>query len=151
MRGEGWDDSKLLELLRVVDMEYLITRKGGGWDVVDDWSDILSGGEKQRTAMARLFYHSPQFAILDECTSQVSVDVEGKMYEYCKGEGITLFSVSHRKTLWQHHEFVLQFLTDGEYEFKVISEERRRRMLGGDEEEDGSEENGQSEIKINAK
>lgn len=56
--------------------------------------------------MARLFYHKPQFAILDECTSAVSVDVEDSMYMYCRKENITLFTVSHRRSLWKHHEVV---------------------------------------------
>jgi ATP-binding cassette subfamily D (ALD) protein 3 len=56
--------------------------------------------------MARLFYHQPQFAILDECTSAVSVDIEGSMYRYCREVGITLFTVSHRRSLWKHHEVI---------------------------------------------
>lgn len=54
--------------------------------------------------MARLFYNKPQFAILDECTSAVSVDIEGNMYRYCREVGITLFTVSHRESLWKHHD-----------------------------------------------
>nr|CAI5832716.1 unnamed protein product [Callosobruchus analis] len=117
----GASDDKLKEYLRRVQLEYILDREGG-LDAIADWLDVLSGGEKQRIAMARLFYHQPQFAILDECTSAVSVDVEGSMYRYCRDVGITLLTVSHRKSLWQHHEYVLHLDGRGGYTFKPMEE-----------------------------
>nr|XP_002124998.1 ATP-binding cassette sub-family D member 3-like [Ciona intestinalis] len=119
MKKKGWNDQDLEDYLKKVQLENILVREGG-WDSVQDWMDVLSGGEKQRMAMARLFYHKPQFAILDECTSAVSVDVEGFMYQHCREVGITLFTVSHRKSLWRHHEYFLHMDGRGNYEFDKI-------------------------------
>eukprot|EP00878_Enallax_costatus_P017707 GHUV01018603.1.p1 GENE.GHUV01018603.1~~GHUV01018603.1.p1 ORF type:complete len:717 (+),score=197.45 GHUV01018603.1:325-2475(+) len=67
-------DDELAACLRAVDLEYLLSR-GAGWDAVQPWNETLSGGEKQRLAMARLLFHKPTYAVLDECTSAVSLHV----------------------------------------------------------------------------
>jgi ATP-binding cassette subfamily D (ALD) protein 3 len=108
MARKGVTDARLTELLHDVRLFYLLQRHGG-LDSVCDWTELLSGGEKQRIAVARALYSRPQFAILDECTSAVSVDVEAMLYAKLKQANITLFTVSHRKSVWQFHDHVLRF------------------------------------------
>lgn len=107
-----------------VRLHFLIAREGG-WDARNDWTDVLSGGEKQRMAIARLIYHKPTYAILDECTSAVSVDVEYHLYTYMKSIGITLITVSHRETLWKYHDYLLKFTGDKEYIFTEMPEDKK--------------------------
>jgi ABC-type uncharacterized transport system fused permease/ATPase subunit len=115
----------LQSILEEVKLGYLVGREGG-WDKENDWNDVLSGGEKQRIAMARLIYHRPQYAILDECTSAVSVDVEGHLYSYMKSVGITMITVSHRDTLWKYHDYLLRFFGDKEYSFTEMPADKRK-------------------------
>jgi len=115
-------DEQLWQLLTEVHLKSVAVRKGG-LDAEMDWSEVLSGGEKQRLAMARLFFHCPAFAVLDECTSAVSLDVEGFLYTRAKELGISLITVSHRPSLWRFHEKVLKFDGHSGYEFRDIKTE----------------------------
>jgi len=120
MERLGVTDEDLKSLLAIVDPQQKITTDWK-WDEVRDWFYAFSGGQKQRVAMARLFYHRPRFAILDECTSAVSDEIEDKIYETCKELGITIFTVSHRKNLARHHDRVLNFDGRGGWEWLDIA------------------------------
>lgn len=124
MRSKGVTDADLLRILRTVDIEHIVDRDGG-WDAEEEWRDVLSGGLQQRVAMARLFYHAPKYAILDECTSSVTLEVEKAMYDTAKALGITLMTVSHRRSLWKYHDNILQFDGQGHYIFTKLDAERR--------------------------
>ena len=127
MRDKGVSDADLLRILRTVEIENIVDR-AGGWDAEEEWRDVLSGGLQQRVAMARLFYHAPKYAILDECTSSVTLEIEKAMYDNAKALGITLMTVSHRRSLWKYHGNILQFDGQGGYIFTALDAEKRLRL-----------------------
>eukprot|EP01032_Pedospumella_encystans_P014881 gene14881-17070_t len=84
--------------------------------MVKDWSEVLSGGEKQRLSLARLFYHQPLFALLDESTSAVSQDVEEALIAACVRElDTTLITIAHRPHLKKYHQFELHLTKNNEH------------------------------------
>lgn len=124
MEARGVTDDDLLGVLATVQMEHVVEREGG-WDAAKEWRDALSGGDKQKIAWARLFYHHPKYAILDEATSLVPPDVEGFMMEHATKLGITLLTVSHRPSLWKYHHMILHYDGQGGYVFTKLDAEKR--------------------------
>ncbi|KAK9726045.1 hypothetical protein RND81_05G186600 [Saponaria officinalis] len=107
---EPLSHSGMIELLKNVDLEYLLDRYPS--DVEVNWGEELSLGEQQRLGMARLFYHKPKFAILDECTSAVTIDMEERFCSKVRAMGTSCITISHRPALVAFHDVVLSL--DGE-------------------------------------
>lgn len=116
------DTARLEKQLDLVQITYLVERHGG-WDAAKDWTNILSLGEQQRLAMARLFHHCPRFALLDECTSAVSMDVEESLYAAAHNYGITCITCSQRLALTKFHtaELRLGLATDKGWDVRPIN------------------------------
>ncbi|XP_010531380.1 PREDICTED: ABC transporter D family member 1 [Tarenaya hassleriana] len=107
---EPLTEAGMIELLKNVDLEYLLGRYPADEEV--NWGDELSLGEQQRLGMARLFYHKPKFAILDECTSAVTTDMEERFCAKVRAMGTSCITISHRPALVAFHDVVLSL--DGE-------------------------------------
>ncbi|KXJ96495.1 adrenoleukodystrophy protein [Microdochium bolleyi] len=134
VRARGITDAQLFDILKILNLEHLVDLYPEGWDAEAEWRDVLSGGLQQRVAMARLFYHKPRYAILDECTSSVTLETEKVMYDNAKALGITLMTVSHRRSLWKYHSRILQFDGQGHYVFTKLDADKRLKLE--DEKED---------------
>lgn len=81
----------------------------------------LHAGEQQRIGMARLFFHSPKYGVLDECTNATSVDVEEHLYQYAAKLGITLVTITQRLALVKYHDAELRLLDgEGDWELRRI-------------------------------
>ncbi|UKP00612.1 ABC transporter ATP-binding protein/permease [Nostoc sp. UHCC 0870] len=97
----------LLKTLQQVHLPDL-TQLHGGLDTVIDWSRVLSLGEQQRLAFARLLLIQPKYAILDESTSALDEETEASLYQQLQQTSVTYISVGHRSTLLNYHQLVLE-------------------------------------------
>ena len=115
----GASDEQIFEVVKKVNLTDVLDRVDGDLDRVVDWSNILSLGEQQRVAFARLFLRQPKFAFLDEATSALDEENQAHLYELLKESGIGSISVGHRSTLIEYHDRLLQLDRSGTWELKT--------------------------------
>jgi vitamin B12/bleomycin/antimicrobial peptide transport system ATP-binding/permease protein len=108
-------DKDLRDVLERVALPHLIARL----DEVQDWAKVLSPGEQQRIAFARILLTKPKAVFLDESTSALDEGLEFLLYQLVRTElpDTILISVSHRSTVEQHHTHELELIGDGEWRF----------------------------------
>lgn len=113
------DDQTLKRMLHSVALPHLEARL----DEVLDWAKVLSPGEQQRIAFARILLTRPKAVFLDESTSALDEGLEYMLYSLVRTElpDTILVSVSHRSTVEQHHTHELELLGDGEWRFSRIT------------------------------
>jgi putative ATP-binding cassette transporter len=114
-------DEELFEVLKAVNLADLPERFGG-LDIESDWGKILSLGEQQRVAFARVLIAQPRYVILDEATSALDSKNEDALYQRLLDSGATLISVSHRLNILKFHKHVLNLVGDGCWQLSLANE-----------------------------
>ena len=106
---------EMIEVLKQVSLGHLQDRL----DQEQDWTRILSLGEQQRLAFARLLLHKPNVTFLDEATASMDEGLEDNMYRLLKERlpNTTVISVGHRSTLQAFHQQQLMILGNGKWRF----------------------------------
>jgi putative ATP-binding cassette transporter len=114
---DGFTDADLQGTLEKVQLGHL----GGRLYDEADWSKILSPGEQQRVAFARLLLVKPKIAFLDEATTAMDEGLEYHLYKLIRQEipDLILVSVAHRSTVDQYHAVRLELNGGGRWNLVI--------------------------------
>ncbi len=98
-----------------------LAKRSGGFDLEKDWDEILSLGEQQRLAFARILINKPRYVVLDEATSALDIKNESSLYQYLRDTKITFVSVGHRPSLVQYHRLLLEMQSEAHWVLKTTN------------------------------
>ncbi|MEH2230447.1 MAG: ATP-binding cassette domain-containing protein [Nostoc sp.] len=119
-------DAELKDVLQQVNLQNLLSRVEG-FDTEVPWENILSLGEQQRLAFARLLVTHPNFTILDEATSALDLTNEGSLYQQLQDTKTTFISVGHRESLFNYHQWVLELAQDSSWQLLPVQDYRLQK------------------------
>ncbi|AKS34056.1 ABC transporter ATP-binding protein/permease [Mycolicibacterium goodii] len=115
---DTFDDTTIRAALDAVTLGHL----GSRLDTVADWAKVLSPGEQQRIAFARILLARPRAVFLDEATSALDAGQEFALYSALRSQlpETIVVSVSHRDSVNRHHDRRLALLGDGRWELTAV-------------------------------
>ncbi|KWH25697.1 ABC transporter ATP-binding protein/permease [Burkholderia multivorans] len=98
---DAFGDDACRDALRACHLEDYVDRL----DETAHWTRVLSPGEQQRLAGARVLLHKPDFLFLDEATSALDADNEARLYRLFAERlpKAAIVSIAHRESLAAFH------------------------------------------------
>ena len=107
---EAFEEKQYRDVLEQVGLDDLADRL----DADDKWDNALSGGEKQRIALARAIMRRPAWLLLDEATSALDEKSEADLYGLLRQAlpDTTIVSIGHRSSLAGLHDRRLAVVPD---------------------------------------
>ena len=120
-------DDELIAILQQVNLQHLLNRVEN-FDTEAPWENLLSLGEQQRLAFARVLVTRPHFTILDEATSALDLKNEDNLYQRLQATKNTFISVGHRESLFQYHQWVLELAPDSGWQLVSIKDYQRQKV-----------------------
>ncbi|KVP33821.1 ABC transporter ATP-binding protein [Burkholderia ubonensis] len=99
--ADTYGDDACRDALRACRLEEYVDRL----DETAHWTRVLSPGEQQRLAGARVLLHKPDFLFLDEATSALDADNEARLYHLFNERlpQAAIVSIAHRESLAAYH------------------------------------------------
>jgi putative ATP-binding cassette transporter len=125
--NEQVSDEELENILKKVNLQHLLTDKNT-LDKQVNWEQILSLGEQQRLAFARLLITKPTFTILDEATSALDLTNEASLYQQLQESETTFISVGHRESLFNYHRWVLELTENSHWQLSTVEDYQRKKV-----------------------
>ncbi|MEW6038386.1 MAG: SbmA/BacA-like family transporter [Pseudomonadota bacterium] len=119
-------DERILAILRALDLERVLAR-AGGLDVERDWDDILSLGEQQLLAFARILLAKPRIAFLDRASTALDHQQIGRILNLLSEHGIGYLNVGEAGEPLERYDAVLELADGGGWRWRRI---RNGRIVG---------------------
>jgi putative ATP-binding cassette transporter len=114
------DKERLKTTLSAFNLEAILTR-AGGLDSPQDWDLLLSLGEQQLLAYARMFQAAPRFAFLDRPTTTLADEQVDQLLQTLTESSITYITIGEPSGLYHLHDAVLEVAEDGTWRWEQIN------------------------------